>query len=156
MTPDAQALDFPGAPAPEMLPVTFVRDGLMIGGQVHLANTTAELPAAMAGWDDGRQVEELGDVYFQRGITARSWEPSEGDGLPCPGMPLASGRGSVMDADAQALRAVGVLIRAGQLRDMRGRGFWRALLSNGREDRPTETGASPSKVLDETTLLSSD
>ncbi len=35
---DEVALDFPGAPSPEMLPVTFVRDGLMIGGQVHLAH----------------------------------------------------------------------------------------------------------------------
>lgn len=52
----------------DLLPVSFRKGGFTHGGQVHLEGTFAYLPKELAEWDEDRQVQELGDVYWSQGI----------------------------------------------------------------------------------------
>ncbi len=57
--------------------VTFVRSGLQVGGQVHLAGTCAELPVEIALLSPDEQVDELGAHYFVQGIEPGAIPASE-------------------------------------------------------------------------------
>lgn len=48
--------------------VTFIRSGLLLGGQVHLARTWALVPLALGALSREEQVATLGAQYFERGI----------------------------------------------------------------------------------------
>lgn len=52
----------------DLAPVSFVRGGLTLNGQVHLEGTYAYIPADQAEWDDDDQIAEYGDVFYRAGI----------------------------------------------------------------------------------------
>jgi hypothetical protein len=53
---------------PDLAPVSFVRSGLTIRGQVHLIGTYAYIDAEQAEWDEDEQIRRYGDVFYRAGI----------------------------------------------------------------------------------------
>jgi hypothetical protein len=60
---------------PNLAPVSFIRGGLLMGGQVHLEGTYAFVPKEMAEWDEEMQTAKLGDVFYTSGIR-RGYPPA--------------------------------------------------------------------------------
>lgn len=52
----------------DLEPVSFRKGGFTHGGQVHIEGTFAYLPKDLARWSEDKQVEELGDIYWSKGI----------------------------------------------------------------------------------------
>lgn len=58
----------PDLNSPDLAPVSFIRGGLTIRGQVHLQGTYAYIPVEQAEWTDEDQIAEYGDVFYRPGL----------------------------------------------------------------------------------------